>query len=35
MMISLMYEGEAVLIVNNDFCPQIVNDFEYEPEGKP
>lgn len=35
MMISLMYEGEGVLIINSGFCTEKVNDFFYEPDGKP
>ena len=35
MMISIMYEGEAVLIINNGYCGQPVDSFEYEPEHKP
>ena len=35
MMISIMYEGEAILIINNNFCLQQVEEFDYEPEGKP
>jgi len=32
MMISLMYEGEAFLIVNTGFCGQDVETFDYEPK---
>lgn len=35
MMISIMYEGEAILIINNGYCGQPVESFEYEPELKP
>lgn len=35
MMISIMFESEAVLIVNGAFCEQKVDEFDYEPEGKP
>lgn len=31
MMISLMFEGQAVLIVNNGFCFEKVQDFNYQP----
>lgn len=32
MMISLMYEGEAFLIVNLAYCGQRVEEFDYEPK---
>lgn len=32
MMISLMYEGEAYLIINRDFCGQDVVGFDYAPK---
>lgn len=32
MMISLMYEGDAYLIVNRDFCGQDVVGFDYAPK---
>ena len=32
MMISLMYEGEAFLIINKGFCGDIVKPFDYEPK---
>ena len=35
MMISMMYQGEAVLIVNNGICLNKVQQFDYKPEGKP
>ena len=31
-MISLMYEGEAFLIINKGFCGDIVKPFDYEPK---
>lgn len=32
MMISLMYEGEAFLIINRGFCGDDVKPFDYEPK---
>lgn len=34
-MISIMFEGEGVLIINNAFCLEKVDDFSYIPDGKP